>query len=623
MSVDPAFACDRDSLRAGVGTATFLRGLACADGGAVRQVAWREPARVLVGSVTGSRGEQYLTTVHFDRSEPARFQRAECSCPMRHDCKHGVALALVASREAATTPPPPAAPTSWETPWQSLLGTTPDDLSQAGRHTLAIELSLTRTPTNRWDSSRLAGSLELTARLVRNGRKGWIAGGLAWGRLVGLQFHADYDPEQVRVLADLHALYRARTGSGWNGYANYGEDRAIELSAVTSGALFPLLSAGLDAGIRLVHAGSPTSATCRRSSRPSCAWTSPHPTDPTAACASPPCCASTAAYGAVVPVAFLGNGIGAVVRCPPASRRADRRIPASWPLRLVTLAAPAPAAVRRMALGTAHPPCPPQHHDRFLDEYFPQLRQLARSSPPTARSARPGVSHRRCCCRRLRRGARAWRCGGSWAYDVGEHDAALPLTPATRQRLPRPGRGGGPAGRFRRRRSPPTDSTTPRQATASLIGGMDTMQFTTEWLPLLRNRRGRAGARSPARPPTTARPATPCASRSPPRPRQRRRLVRPRRLDHRRRRDRAVPGGVHRARQGKSHLLLPGGAYFSLEKPRTARAAPADRRGPGAVRQPRTARCGSAGTRPSLWDELVGLGVVDRQAARWRKHVAA
>jgi hypothetical protein len=209
VSVDPAFACDRDSVRAAVGTATFLRGVACADGGAVRQVAWREPARALVGSVTGSRGEKYLTTVRFDDSEPAKFSRAECSCPMRHDCKHAVALALVASREAVTTPPPPTTPATWETPWESLLSAPPAELSQAGKHTLAIELFLTRTPTNRWDASRLAGSLELSARLARNGRRGWIAGGLAWGRLTGLQFQPDYDREQVRVLQDLHALYRA------------------------------------------------------------------------------------------------------------------------------------------------------------------------------------------------------------------------------------------------------------------------------------------------------------------------------------------------------------------------------------------------------------------------------
>jgi superfamily II DNA or RNA helicase len=615
VSVDPAFACDRDSLRAGVGTATFLRGVAYADGGAVQQVVWREPVRTLVGAVTGSRGEKYLTTVRFDDSEPARFQRAECTCPMRHDCKHAVALALVAARETVATPPPPPEPTTWETPWESLLGTPPDGI--VARHTLAVELSLTRTPTNRWDRTRLAGSLELSARLARNGRKGWIAGGLAWGRLAGLQFQPDYDPEQVRILADLHALYRSRTGSGWNGYANYGEDRTIELSAVTSTALFPLLSAALDAGIRLVHA-------------------EPDLGDLPPIVAAELCLDVTGAHGegadlraapvlridgsaaAVVPVAFIGNGIGAVV--VPADEPGFTGNPSHWPLRLVSLAAPTPPTILRMALEQQSLPVPAQHHDRFRDEYYPRLRLLApvissdgsfeppRVSPPVlVLSAHYGDEH-----------ALALRWG--WDYDISGSARHVPLAgeegAGFRDRAAedtlREGLGAGFAEFGLTANGPGTAATT----------GLDTMRFTTEFLPLLRDR-------PDIRLEIAGTPA-----------------------DYREADDavrigvstKAVPDdgdwfdlGISvtvdgetvpfldlfvAIAKGRSHLLLPGGAYFSLHKPQLlalrrlieeARALSDAPEGPLRISRYQT----------SVWDELVGLGVVDRQAAAWKKHVAA
>jgi superfamily II DNA or RNA helicase len=617
MSVDPAFACDRDSLRAGVGTATFLRGVACADGGAVRQVAWREPARALVGSVTGSRGEKYLTTVRFDDSAPARFRRGECTCPMRHDCKHAVALALVASREAVVTPPAAPGPTTWETPWESLLGAPPGATDACAKHTLAIELSLTRTPTNRWDRTRLAGSLELSARLARNGRKGWIAGGLAWGRLTGLQFQADYDPEQVRILQDLHALYRARTGSGWSGYANYGEDRTIELSAVTSNALFPLLAAGLAAGIRLVHA-------------------EPHLGDLPPIVAAELCLDVTGADGegaglraapvlridgstaAVVPVAFIGSGIGAVV--VPAAEPDFTGNPARWPLRLVSLAAPTPPTILRMALEQQSLPVPAQHHDTFRDEYYPRLRLLAPvissdgsftpprvSAPVLVLSADYGDEH-----------ALALRWG--WDYDVSGTVRHLPLggeegagyRDGAAEDAIRDGLGAGFAGFGL------ADAASGRASCT----GLDTMRFTTEFLPLLRDR---ADIRLEIH-------GTPANYREA---------------------DDAVRIGISTTAvrndgdwfdlgisvtvdgetvpfldlfvalaKGRSHLLLPGGAYFSLDKPQllALRRLIAEARGlsdapDGPLRISRY--------QTSVWEELVGLGVVDKQAAAWRKHVAA
>jgi superfamily II DNA or RNA helicase len=619
VSVDPAFACDRDSLRAGVGTPTFLRGVACADGGAVRQVAWREEARALVGAVDGSRGERYITTARFDDAEPARFRRGECSCPVRHDCKHAVALALVASRQAVLTPPAPAGPQTWETPWESLLSAPQDDadLASAGRHTVAIELSLARRPTNRWDDQRLTGSLELSARLVRSGRKGWVAGGLAWGRLAGAGCQSDYDGAQIRVLQDLHALYRARTGGGWTGYAAYGEDRVIQLSAITSGALFPLLDAALAAGVRLIHADSTLGDLPPIVAAELCL-------DITGAdgagegLRAAPVLRIDGSSAAVVPVAFLGNGIGAVV--VPAEQSNFTGNPARWPLRLVSLAQHTPTSILRLALDQQSLPVPAQHHDRFRDEYYPRLRLLAPvissdgsfippqiSAPVLVLHAEYGADH-----------ALTLRWG--WDYDVS----------GTQRRLPLHGEDG--AGYRDRAAEAALRAGLGAAFVEFGLGGdgagtasctdLDTMRFTTELLPLLRDR---DDVRLEIL-------GTPAAYREA---------------------DDAVRIGISTKAvandgdwfdlgisitvdgetvpfldlfvalaRGRSHLLLPGGAYFSLDKPQLralrrlieeARALSDSPDGPLRISRYQT----------SVWEELVGLGVVERQAAAWKAHVAA
>jgi superfamily II DNA or RNA helicase len=386
---------------------------------------------------------------------------------------------------------------------------------------------------------------------------------------------------------------------------------------VTSNALFPLLEAGLAAGLRLVHA-------------------EPELGDLPPIVAAELCLDVTGAHGAgadlraapvlridgsnaaVVPVAFLGNGIGAVV--VPADEPDFVGNPARWPLRLVSLSAPTPPTILRMALEQQSLPVPAQHSDRFRDEYYPRLRLLAPvissdgsfhpprvSAPVLVLSAIYGAEH-----------ALALRWG--WEYDVSGTARHLPL-------------GGEEGAGYRDRAAEAAlrDGLGPGFAEFGLsdaaagvasCAGLDTMRFTTEFLPLLRDR-------TDIRLEIHGTPA-----------------------DYREADD-AVRIGVSTAAvrgdgdwfelgisvtvdgetvpfldlfvalaTGRSRLLLPGGAYFSLDKPQLlalrrlieeARALRDAPEGPLRISRYQT----------SVWEELVGLGVVDRQAAAWRRHVAA
>src|SRR5690349_12398511 len=135
--------------------ATFARGVEYADRGAVRQVTWSEAAHVVLGTVAGGATQPYITTVHLvpmDTGGPFAFVRSQCSCMVARNCKHAVALTLVAGGHEVPEPEAPAKPAalSWEEPWLHALEPvwTPPSFTES--RTLAIELTLKRRLPNRW-----------------------------------------------------------------------------------------------------------------------------------------------------------------------------------------------------------------------------------------------------------------------------------------------------------------------------------------------------------------------------------------------------------------------------------------------------------------------------------------
>ena len=82
---------------------------------------------------------------------------------------------------------------------------------------LAVELSL---------SGGGPDGVDLSARIVRPGRTGWVGGGLSWRTLPSQQVIGDCRADHVRVLRELYALHTA--GGGHPGYRYGAFDRSID-----------------------------------------------------------------------------------------------------------------------------------------------------------------------------------------------------------------------------------------------------------------------------------------------------------------------------------------------------------------------------------------------------------
>jgi superfamily II DNA or RNA helicase len=320
-------------------------------------------------------------------------------------------------------------------------------------------------------------------------------------------------------------------------------------------------------------------------------------------------------------VLFLGaTGHGVVLVSRTQTETAE---PADWNLRLAELAAPVPPPLQQMALENRSLPVPAGQSDRFRDEFYPKLRRLAPVGSSDASFTPPAVSGPTLVLQATYGERHELSLSWEWAYEVGDVAMRFPVAPGNEEYR-------DPAGeravldaldvaleRFGLRADGPEREPVPR----ARLTGLDTMRFATELLPLLADAPDVVVE-------TTGEPVT-----------------------YREAGDSLRIGvststvagetdwfdlGVSVTVEGRevpfatvfvalasgdTHLLLPDGAYFSLQKPelqalRTlieeARALQ-DRAG-GPLRISRF--------QAGLWEELAALGVVERQARAWREQVA-
>ncbi|MCX6473707.1 MAG: helicase, partial [Rhodococcus sp.] len=229
MQPDSVRALDLDRIRAVVGTTTYDRGLVYLRENAVESIGWNDTADILTGAVSGTAREPYTCTISVSRSAAgtATFTRGLCTCPVRMNCKHVVALVLAAVAEANKTPQH----LGWDSSLEELLR--PD---LAGRTTRGLGIQFT---------TRTKGaSTRLIIKPVQPGARGWISGGLAWNKLGStFQFPADH----IRVLRDIHLLH-----SAGNHYRNQNAAE-IDLAGFPSPQLWSLLDEAISVGVSLVH----------------------------------------------------------------------------------------------------------------------------------------------------------------------------------------------------------------------------------------------------------------------------------------------------------------------------------------------------------------------------------
>jgi superfamily II DNA or RNA helicase len=615
------------TLRRAVDAGTYARGAEYARKREVLYATWDPDGDALRGLVRGHDNKVYHAAAFFSltRGRPAEFELGECNCPAEFNCKHVVALVLSALVPGTPAPTQPEGlqPAMWEKSLDSLLS--PGPSARSGTTPLAIELALAGGPGQaRWGKAAGRVPLRLIARLVRPGKNGaWVGGDLSWGKLDMLRYSGNYREEQVRLLRELYVLYQARADrGGYYGYS-YGEDRSIEFSAVGSRQLWPLLDEAAAAGLRLVYpgkrgelAGYDEAEFCLDATR-----------GPAGGLRIVPVI-RTGGEGPAVPVAFIGaEGHGAVCVDPAEAASGE---PGIWRFLLARLTRPVPPGLQQMALAGESLQVPAAEEPRFRDRYYPRLRHAATVISSDGSFTPPAISGPDLVLRASYHGGHELEVSWEWAYRVGDSPLRAPLEadgpddgyrdlaaerallarldlPLDRHGLLGPG-DGMPGGAL------------PALAPRTRLTGIDTMRFTTELLPLLADEPGLILEVSGELP------------------------------DYREAGDslqiavsadelagetdwfdlgvtitvegRPVPFlEVFLALScGETHLLLPDGAYFALDKPelrvlarlieeaRALQDAP-----PGQLRISRY--------QAGFWDELTALGVIGHQAAAWREQV--
>jgi len=644
---------DPVALAEAVGPETFERGVQYARQHMVVRALWKLSAGALAGTVRGQYGNVYTTTARFSAMDEAGlwFQRGECSCPVRVNCKHVVALVLTATateRPAAdaSQAAPPGHP-AWERSLTSLLD--PRTGGRAGTGgppgarenvPLAIEvtLSATRYPAATW----LGGAdpaPQLVAKLVTRGKNGWVNGGLSWSGLGTLHYVGAHPAAHIQWLKEFYALYKA--GRSLPAYS-YGEEKTITLSAFESPRLWTLLDEAAEIGLPLVHARKRFGALEPYGQAELCLDAAG---SADALTISPVILVDGEPTGAT-PVTFIGaGGHGLVYADGPAGsgREGRRETPAGHgrgeapgrrdgrdrpdggdgPLRIARLASPVPPALQRLALEGRSLQVPAEGHTRFGEEYYPRLRQMARVISADGSFTPPAIPDPTLVLCAAYGPGHDLDLRWEWEYAIGDSRRRAPLQPDgdPGYRDPDAERGilaGLDAG-LERHGLRGTDAAAALVPHAALRG-IGTMRFSTEVLPLLDGRSGVAVE-------VSGEPA-----------------------DYREAGDSLRIGvsagevagdadwfdlGVSITVEGhevpftdvfvalsrnQSHLLLADGAYFALEKPELralqrlideARALQDTQ--DGSVRISRF--------QAGLWDEFAALGVAAAQAQAWQRQV--
>ncbi|TDD97248.1 DEAD/DEAH box helicase [Jiangella asiatica] len=612
---------------------TYVRGLVYAQQGAVSDIEWSPDGQILTGLVEGSGSNEYTTLVVLARAGrgQSRFVEGRCSCPVGFDCKHVVALLLTALEERAGRRPATAPPVDWRRSLDSLLngGVAP---SHGEALEVAVELTLSGGPRTSRRHHHGAGVEQprLMARLVRPGRSGWVAGDLSWSKLMRRPELGEGSVQQLRWLRQFFMLYEA--GRRSDGYFSYytREEKYLDLAAFESSQLWPLLDEATALGIRFVHGKKAWGdVDGYRSARLSLDVTT---TDSSGDLMVAPVLDVDDVDAAVVVARFIGTDAHGVIYAGRAETRNDAN-PRSWRFGLARLEQPASPRMQRMVLDDAGLTVPASDGEQFRGGYLPRLQRLTTVVSSNGSFTPAELSGPRLVVRADYHDDHVLDLHWEWLYAVGGQQRRFPLDGPQQDdpfRDPDAERtllsnvdaelrdlgllsDGDDGGRVTRR---PGRSVVPRRR----LDGLDTMRFSTEVARRLNDL-------ADVDVEVTGEP-----------------------VDYREAGDSLVIGVSTDAAPGETdwfdlgvtitvegqdvsftdvftalardepYLLLPDGAYFSLQKPelQSLRRLIDEARALG--------DSPAASTRISpfqagLWEELVALGVVTRQAETWKRQV--
>jgi len=391
---------DEANLKRIFGAPTFARGRAYARQGAVRSSRWAHDGTCLVGEVQGNDFEPYAVEVIVTTSTTGRMTGADgaCTCPVGYNCKHAVALLLAASsrrsndgpgwtvvggdvpadRTTSTADPgtrqatpaaPPSPSSDWEDSLRSLVSQDPPrtaDRVEPSTTDLGLQFELVSTPPpSQYRSNKTTTGIRLRP-VLRNANNGnWVRTGISWARLE--QPHYGRPPFSSRahltILTELLALSRLVSPRTY--YSS--SDEAVWLQAINSRRLWDLLHEAEDLRLPLLLTGRPPGPVDLRASPAQVAMDAAR--EEAGIVLRP----RVVADGEEVPIRsalFIGEPAHGIAWWgPPPDARAD---PAQ--LFLSALETPIDDSIRTL-LATTAIRIPPRDEERFLRDLYPALRR--------------------------------------------------------------------------------------------------------------------------------------------------------------------------------------------------------------------------------------------------------
>jgi superfamily II DNA or RNA helicase len=261
---------DETILRRFVGSATFTRGQAYARQGAVRRVQWTKDGTCVSGEVQGGDLSPYGVSVIVRRARSHRIVGIDaiCTCPVEINCKHAVALLLAdGDGSAAATGPRPrttekpastrtAKVPSWETPLQTLMARAGSGPTESEPSEIGLQFELVMAP------SRTRGALNplepgIRVRpVVRSFNGNWVRSGISWSRLEYLSYRRSVPGRSVHHITCLMELLAlSHVSIGRHHYASSDED--VWLHAINSRRLWDLLIEARDLELPMLLSGRP------------------------------------------------------------------------------------------------------------------------------------------------------------------------------------------------------------------------------------------------------------------------------------------------------------------------------------------------------------------------------
>lgn len=233
---------DDAAIAAACGHETFRRGLDYARSGRVRQVTWSESGNTLSALVQGNRPHPYLVGISTSTTDSGQeILVGHCTCPMSLMCKH-VAAALIIGREGGTDGSRALAPTStWRRAIESIVQ------PEIGLDHAPMALQLTVQPPLKSDAyANGRKRYRLGARPMLMGAKGrWVNSGVSWHQLRYLRQAAN--PDHVRIATRMLSLHPSTSFSYYGGNAQW-----LDLAEIDGQALWSVLQDARRTGMPLI-----------------------------------------------------------------------------------------------------------------------------------------------------------------------------------------------------------------------------------------------------------------------------------------------------------------------------------------------------------------------------------